>query len=167
MGRTIGSDFALAVYVFPLVLAALSDLRSLRIPNWLTGSLAAAFPVIALLWGGHVDWLSHIAAGLAVLVGAAILFALRLMGGGDVKLLAAVSLWIGLGSLLPFLTLTAVIGGGFAVLLVLLRTSAVQIVLQRVLPRLAHFADAKMKLPYGVPIAIAGILMVPSLSFFI
>jgi prepilin peptidase CpaA len=167
MDRTVGSEFALAIYVFPLVMAGLSDLVSLRIPNWLTGSLAAAFPVVALLCGGQVDWLSHVAAGLAVFIGAAILFALRLMGGGDVKLLAAVALWIGLGSLLPFLTLTAVIGGAFAVVILVLRAPAVQVALRRALPRLPDFAHAKMKLPYGVPIAIAGILMVPSLGFIV
>ena len=104
MVRSVGSEIALAVYVLPLVMAGLSDLRSLRIPNLLTGAFALAFPPTALMFGGGtVDWLSHIAAGAAVFLGAAILFALRLMGGGDVKLLAAVALWIGLGALLPFL----------------------------------------------------------------
>jgi prepilin peptidase CpaA len=165
MGRSIGSQIALASYVFPLVLAALSDLRSLRIPNWLTFSMAAAFPVMAVLFGGEVDWLSHLAAGAAVFLGAAILFALRLMGGGDVKLLAAVALWIGLGPLLPFLVITAVIGGAFTAVILLLRLPVTQVALVRLLPRLSDFSQKKMAVPYGVPIAVAGLLMVPSLAF--
>ena len=166
MVRSVGSEIALAVYVFPLVMAGVSDLRSLRIPNWLTGAFALAFPLTALLFGGGaVDWVSHIAAGAAVFVGAAILFALRLMGGGDVKLMAAVALWIGLGALLPFLLLTAVIGGGLAALVLLLRAPVVQAALARVVPKLAEIVCRKMPVPYGVPIAIAGILMLPSLAF--
>jgi len=166
MVRSVGNEIALAAYVFPLVMAGLSDLRSLRIPNWLTGAFALAFLPTALLFGGGaVDWLSHLAAGGAVFLGAAILFALRLMGGGDVKLLAAVALWIGLGSLLPFLVLTAVIGGGLAAVVLLLRAPIMQAALVRVLPRLAEVARKKMPVPYGVPIAAAGIMMLPSLAF--
>jgi len=165
MGRSIGAEIALAAYVFPLVLAGLSDLCSLRIPNWLTATLAAAFPVVALLLGGEVDWLSHVAAGAAVFAGAAALFALRLMGGGDVKLLAAVALWIGLGRLLPFLAITALIGGVLALAVVLLRLPVVHVLLCRLAPRVAALAERKMAVPYGVPIAIAGLLMIPSLGF--
>jgi Flp pilus assembly protein protease CpaA len=66
---------------------------------------------------------------------------------------------------LPFLTLTAFIGGGFAAAILLLRAPVVQVALSRVLPRVPDFATTKMPVPYGVPIAIAGILMVPSLAF--
>ena len=67
-------EAVLALYVFALVFAALSDLVSLRIPNWLTGALALGFPIAALiagigLSGHHVDWLSHIEAGAAVFAG--------------------------------------------------------------------------------------------------
>jgi len=70
----IGGEAALAVYIFPLVLAGISDFRTLRIPNYLTIALAAAFPLAALAAGQHVDWLSHIEAGLLVFAGGAVLF---------------------------------------------------------------------------------------------
>ncbi|HZL58112.1 MAG TPA: prepilin peptidase [Stellaceae bacterium] len=162
----LGGEFALAIYVFPLVMASITDWRSLRIPNWLTAMLALAFPVAALLGGQPVDWLSHIEAGVLVFVGSAVLFALRIMGGGDVKLLAAVALWLGLGQLLSFLTLTALVGGGFAFLVLMLRHPLVQTTLLATLRRLPAFADKKMPIPYGIPIAVAALLMAPVLPIF-
>ncbi|HUZ74861.1 MAG TPA: prepilin peptidase [Stellaceae bacterium] len=166
MIASIGGEIALAVYVFLLVMAALSDGSNLRIPNWLTASLAAVFPAAALAFGHQVDWLSHFAAALAVFAGAAMFFALRLMGGGDVKLLAAVALWTGLHGVVPFLAVTAVIGGLMALVQLLLRRPMAQVTLLAVLHRLPAIAQRGSPIPYGIPIAAAGILMVPSFSFF-
>ncbi len=107
----LGGEAALAVYIFPLVLAGISDFRTLRIPNYLTAALAAAFPLAALAAGQHVDWLSHIEAGFFVFAGGAVLFAAGFMGGGDVKLLAATALWAGLGQVMPLLAMVAIVGG--------------------------------------------------------
>ena len=98
-------------------------------------------------------------------VAAALLFVFRIMGGGDVKLLAATALWTGVGQLAPFLLLVAVAGGVFAVVVLALRHPLVHVTLLAVLRRLPSFAQEKMPIPYGVPIAVAGILMAPSLSF--
>jgi prepilin peptidase CpaA len=161
----IGSELALAVYVVPLMIAAVTDFHSLRIPNWLTGTMAAAFPVVAVMVGHDVDWLSHLGAGVGVFLAAAVLFMFRVMGGGDVKLLAATALWTGIGQLAPFLMLVAIAGGVFAMLVIALRHPLVHAALLSVLRRLPSFAQEKMPIPYGVPIAVAGILMAPSLSF--
>ncbi len=161
------SEAALAVYVFPLVMAAVSDLYSLRIPNWLTGALLLAFPVMALLVGHDVAWMSHLLAGLCVFAVCAVMFALQWMGGGDVKLLAATAVWIGLGQLLPFLTLVAIVGGVFALILVILRHHVMQATFLATLRRLPSFAQEKMPIPYGVPIAVAGIIMGPSLPLMV
>lgn len=157
---------ALPIYVFLLVMAALSDLRSLRIPNWLTGSLALAFPVAALLLRHPVDWLSHLAAGFGVFVAAAALFMLRLIGGGDAKLLAATALWIGLGQIPSFLILVAMAGGLFALVVLLLRHPFTQTILLATLRQVPAFTQKDMPIPYGVPIALAGILMIPVLPLF-
>jgi prepilin peptidase CpaA len=162
---SIGGQAAFAAYVFALVMAAVNDWRSLRIPNWLTGALAVAFPVAAMLVGHDVQWLSHLAAGLAVFVGAAVLFMLRMIGGGDVKLLGATALWTGLGQVVPLLMLVAVIGGVFALVVLLLRHPFVHAVMLAVLRRLPAFTEAKTPIPYGIPIAIAGIALAPTLSF--
>jgi prepilin peptidase CpaA len=165
MRVSIASELALGIYVFPLAMAAVSDFCSLRIPNKLTGALAAGFPAVALVMGHDVAWMSHLAAGLGVFFIAALLFALRVMGGGDVKLLAAVALWTGLGQLVPFLVLTALVGGFFALAVMLLRSPVVQATCIAVLRRLPAFVQHEAPIPYGIPIAVAGILMAPSLSF--
>ena len=78
-----------------LALACISDLRTRRIPNVLTFSAVAAALVFHLLTGG---WS---AAGWSIagcVLGALLffpMFALRGMGAGDVKLLAAVGAWLG------------------------------------------------------------------------
>jgi prepilin peptidase CpaA len=86
--------------IFPLlvmlVVAAVIDFRSRRIPNWLTAAIAVTGLAQALAWNHSIigGWMS--AVGL--LVGLAInlpLFALNLRGGGDVKLFAGVGAWLG------------------------------------------------------------------------
>src|SRR5262249_49710862 len=152
-------EIVLAFYVFALVLAGFSDFMRLKIPNWLTGALALGFLPAALIAQGPVDWLSHLEAGLAVFAGAALLFALRLLGGGDVKLLAAVALWCGLHLVVPLIFLVALVGGVFALIVLGLRQPIVQTSLVALLRRVPMFLHAKMPIPYGIPIAIAGIAL--------
>jgi len=161
-----GGEAALAIYIFPLVLAGVSDFRTLRIPNYLTAALAAAFPLAALAAGQHVDWLSHIEAGLLVFAGGAVLFAAGFMGGGDVKLLAATALWAGLGQVMPLLAMVAIVGGGFALAMLALRHPLAQTAMLASLHRIPNFAQKQMPIPYGIPIAIAGLLMAPLLPVF-
>ena len=162
---TLGGQIALVLYVWPLVAAAISDYRALRVPNWLTATLACLFPVAALLLGHDVNWLSHIAAGLIVLVAGAAMFHFGLMGGGDVKLLAAASLWMGLGQVVGFLFAVALIGGVFSLLVLVLRNVLMQGMLLTVFGRVPHVTARGASIPYGIPIAIGGILMAPTLPF--
>ena len=95
-----------------LVLAALTDLRERRIPNWLTGGTAALYPVYLVLSpvagrlarrarpraAGRRRWGSGCSPG-------------ELVGGGDVKLIAAISLWAGLDQFILFALVTALTGG--------------------------------------------------------
>jgi len=177
---SVASDAVLAIYVLALVSAGTSDFFRLRIPNWLTGAMTLGFPVAALIavhginihnidldsidWRS-IDWLSHVEAGAAVFVGAAILFACRLLGGGDVKLLAAMALWSGLHLVLPLLFLVAITGGLFGLVVLGLRQPLVQASILATLRRAPAFVYSHMPIPYGVPIAIAGIVMAPHLPF--
>jgi len=94
-----------------LAVAALTDLRERRIPNWLNALVAALYPAYVLLSPVPVPWPA--ALGLALLVGLVglFLFAREQIGGGDVKLIAALSLWAGLDQFVLFALVTTLTGG--------------------------------------------------------
>ena len=108
-----------------LAAAVASDVAALRIPNFVPLALALLFLPAALLSPGPVDWLSHLgAAAIALAVGIG-LFAWGKLGGGDVKLIAAVALWHGLRLLPALVLLIGIIGGIAAILVLVLRWAGV------------------------------------------
>jgi prepilin peptidase CpaA len=102
-----------------LTMACITDLRTRRIPNVLTVSAVIAALLFHLITGG---WS---AAGWSVagcLLGAALffpMFALRGMGAGDVKLLAAIGAWLGPGQVAMVAIMTSIAGGVIGVLVAL------------------------------------------------
>jgi Flp pilus assembly protein protease CpaA len=104
----------LAGLVALLVLAAVIDLRERRIPNWLTGGVAALYPLYVLASPMPTAWLGALAVTAAVFMFGLVLFARQLIGGGDVKLIAALCLWTGLDHLALFALVTSLAGGGLA-----------------------------------------------------
>jgi prepilin peptidase CpaA len=109
-----------AVLALGLGTAVVTDMRTRRIPNWLTAGMAAAGFGIA--FGGGAVTPVQAALGLA--------FGLVLMlpghvigatGAGDVKLMAAVGALVGGGSILRVFLYTAIAGGVFAVVVAVRR----------------------------------------------
>lgn len=103
----------LAALAVLLAIAAVGDARRYVIPNWLCGAvavlslpywLAQGLPV----WPGFAWQLGFAAVVFAVFAG---LFALGWMGGGDVKLIAALALWLPVDRFLSMMIFVA-IGGG-------------------------------------------------------
>ena len=128
-----------------LLTAAFTDLRSRRIANWLNASIAIAAPLYwwtsgLSLWPGVAIQLGMAMAAFACL---SVLFALRAMGGGDVKLLTALALWFDPASFLRLLFMMALVGG-----LLTIGMGAWH-VMRRQRDRLA--------IPYGVAIAAGGL----------
>lgn len=112
-----------AAFALLLIVAAWQDLRTMRIDNGLSLAIVASF----LLWAGaglalgsatmtQIGWSAGCA--VAVFVIGALAFALGAVGGGDVKLLAAASLFAGPTRQFDLLAVTAVVGGllGLAIL---------------------------------------------------
>jgi prepilin peptidase CpaA len=102
--------------------AAIYDVRYRRIPNWLTvaGVLAGIAMNTFLAWDSPQRWSGCFFAlkGMALGFGAyLVLYALRAMGAGDVKLMAAVGAMTGAEDWFGIFILTAILGGIFAVLL--------------------------------------------------
>lgn len=114
------TGLALSALCLSLV-GATVDVKSARVPNWLTcGGLVAGLLVRASLAG----W-SGLSSGLlgAVLGGGVLFlpFLARGIGGGDVKLMAAVGAWVGMGHSLAFILATAIAGGVLALAFVMMR----------------------------------------------
>lgn len=113
---------ALEAILLTLVLgAAVYDVRYRRIPNWLTlaGVLAGFAMNIFLGWDSPQRWSGFFFAlkGTGLAFGLYfVLYAIRAMGAGDVKLMAAVGSMIGWEDWFGVFILTAVVGGVMAVL---------------------------------------------------
>jgi prepilin peptidase CpaA len=98
-----------------LGVATWTDLRSRRIPNWLSlPFLVAGIAVSIWMHGGHgaIESLEGMALGAAIF---GLLCAMGGMGMGDVKLFASIGAWIGPGQLMLALVLTGLAGGLMAV----------------------------------------------------
>lgn len=158
---------ALAICFLALVLsAAFSDAITFTIPNWIPLALLALFPVAGLAAGVPLPTLGlHFAVGFGALVIGVGMFAMGWMGGGDAKLIAAAALWLGPAALLNFVLVTAVTGGGLAMLLLMLRSPAFRPVVVLGPQWVNRLADSDRGIPYGVAIT-AGTLAAFSISPF-
>jgi len=157
-----------ALLVLFVCTAAWWDATADRIPNPLTvGGLAVALVLRALLGFDHVlQGLGGFGLAFVVAVG---LYALRAIGGGDVKLLAAVGAFLGSGEIMGALGLIAVLGAAFALivvsrrgLLLLLVFNTVELIkawltLGRAGP-VRKAATPLLTIPYGVPIALGTLI---------
>ena len=155
----------LPLYILPtlLIAAALGDLMSLRIPNWLTLLTAGLFfPTALLLQMPLAEFGSHILAGVLLFIIGYLLFTFGIFGGGDGKLMAAAGLWFGVSKIVPFLLFTAFAGGVLAVAVI---AWSVVMMSWEIEGDTAPFAGFAKKLrtmtpsvPYGVALAVGGIL---------
>ena len=99
-----------------LLVAAFTDIKRREIDNWLNAAIALAAPLWWLATGyGWLDVAFQLGLALLTLFITALLFALRQMGGGDVKLLTALALWFTPPSFIQLIVMMAVIGGGASV----------------------------------------------------
>jgi prepilin peptidase CpaA len=108
------------VLALGLAAAVVLDVRTRRIPNWLTAGMAAAgFGVAAA--GGHV---SLAQASLGIAVGLLLMLPGHIIGAtgaGDVKLMAAVGALVGPAAVLRVFLYSAVAGGAFAIAIAMRR----------------------------------------------
>ncbi|MEA1082872.1 prepilin peptidase [Sphingomonas sp. CD22] len=142
---------ALAVMLGALLVAAgIEDARTREIANGKNAAIALLAPVwwwaMGLGWGDVAVQLLVAAIVFAVFVGA---FACGWMGGGDVKMIAALALWLPLGSLLQMLMVMSVLGGAITVAMMIERRWQRRI--------------GAVEVPYGVAIAAAALLALPAI----
>ncbi len=148
------TEFLLIGLAVALVWAAIVDVRTFTISNRLNAAIALLAPLywwsIGLpLWPDAAIQMGVAAAVFAVL---ALTFAIGMMGGGDVKLAAALALWFSPTSTVKFLVIMSIAGGLLTVIVLLVH---------RLKPdwQVDENSETKKKpqVPYGVAIAIGGL----------
>ncbi len=135
-----------------VTIAALFDLGSRRIPNWLTfGGLVGGLLIRAQGDGaaGMLSGLGGASLGLAMLLP---FYAVRAVGGGDVKLLAALGALVGPRELLSVALYAAVIGGAMSVV-TLARLGRLRLVVSELVSHPADLSRCGARAPYAVAMA--------------
>jgi prepilin peptidase CpaA len=135
----------LAALAIALLFAAVTDLRHRTIANWLNAAIALGAPLFwwatgLALWPDAALQLGVAAAAFGILAG---LFALGAMGGGDVKLLTALALWVPPLLFVQLLVMMALLGGLLTVVM-----GAWHVTRRR---------RERLAIPYGLAIACAGL----------
>ncbi len=150
------------VFPFLMAYAAASDLLTMRISNRVTGFVVAGFVLYAPAAGmglEEIGW--HLAAGALTLTVTFAMFARGWVGGGDAKLAAGTALWLGFGSLLDYVVVASILGGGLTLGLLYLRTLPLPAITVR-LPFAVRLHDMKTGIPYGIALAAAALIVMPS-----
>ncbi|PXA87041.1 pilus assembly protein CpaA [Caulobacter sp. D4A] len=156
------SFLPLIVFAGLAVVAGLKDVTSYTIPNWISLALLGAFPFAALL--GGVGWTTAglcLAVGFGLLLVGMLMFALRWVGGGDAKFLAACALWMGVTGLPSFLLITALAGGALTFGLMSLRSGWLEPIIAGSPAWVRRLGDKKGDVPYGVAIAVGALAALP------
>lgn len=138
----------LGLLALMLLAACWFDLRSRRIPNLLC--LAIALLAVPFWWANGVGlWPGvPLQLGVAAIVFAlfAFAFAIGAMGGGDVKLVTAVALWLPWPAVVAMLVIMSLAGGVLTIALVVRKQLAK--------------AEGRLEIPYGVAIAFGGLWLI-------
>jgi prepilin peptidase CpaA len=150
-----------------LSLSVWFDVRSRRIPNLLTAAGLGAALVLRGFFGVSVlEGVEGAAVGLGL---ALVPFALGMLGGGDVKLLAAVGGFMGPSRLIGAFLAIALVGGVMALVEALRRRAGREMMSRSfaVVKNLALFgrfgyrpmieSEGAMTVPYGVAIAVGAL----------
>src|SRR4051812_15966085 len=155
------------LFVLVMVVAMAWDATTLEIPDMASVVLAAGFLGGAIVRDAGLSLiLQHIAAGLVLFAAGAGLFRLGVWGGGDVKFMAAISLWFGWGGLPAWLFMVALAGGVLALAILVLRNTVATPApwwpgwLNRL-----HRQDEGI--PYGIALGAGGLLVLDQATAFL
>jgi prepilin peptidase CpaA len=141
-----------------LLWAAGEDVRRLTIENWVSLSIVGLYPIHVLASPVPVNWLMSVTIAAGTFAVGFALFARKLFGGGDVKLLTATALWAGPSLFPSFIFLMSIAGGVIAGVMLLNRWRAA--------PAGGDETGRKAGpavMPYGVAIAVGGLMVAGTL----
>lgn len=134
--------------------AALQDTRRLKISNLFPIGVIGCFVVWVALIGIHITLWENLVAFILTLAAGLVLFSRNWLGGGDVKLLAAVALWFNLANIGHMLCYIAVSGMFLTLAFIFVR---------RMLP--AYYGNwvalrRRGPIPYGIAIAAGAVIAI-------
>jgi prepilin peptidase CpaA len=150
------SSVLLIALALLLVAAGIQDARTREIANWKNAAIALLAP--AWWWAAGIAPWPDAALQIGLAAVTLFLFALAFrfgwMGGGDVKLIAALALWLPVAPLTWMLIVMSIAGGALTIVMVVDRAVARR--------------EGPVEVPYGVAIAIAALLTLrePILNHF-
>ena len=145
-----GWNIALPILIFVLggllVSAGIEDARTREIANWKNAAVALLAPLWWYANGLDIwpDMALQLGVALAVFAVFLLVFHFGLMGGGDVKLIVALALWLPFPAYLSMLMVMSIAGGVVTIVMMA----------ERVIKK----TSATIEVPYGVAIAFAGLL---------
>jgi prepilin peptidase CpaA len=161
------STYSVLLLLFPAVMtfAGAMDLLTMTIPNRISIALIAAFFVCAAFAGLTLEQVGmHLACGALILAIGMAMFAARLLGGGDAKLMAASAIWVGSDNLFMYFLVISVLGGILAIALLLYRQLPAASL--RLPPWALRLHVPGSHMPYGVAIAAAALWIYPKTIWF-
>ncbi|MFN3518717.1 MAG: prepilin peptidase [Sphingomonas sp.] len=139
-----------------LVSAGIEDARVREIANWKNAAIALLAPLwwVSIGMAPWPDMAIQVGVALIVLAAFCVAFHFGWMGGGDVKMIAALALWVPVPALIQILLVMSIVGGLITVVMLIdhrIRKTA-----------------GNPEVPYGVAIAIAGLMILrePLLNHF-
>jgi len=152
----------LAGFPVLVIVAALRDVTSYTIPNWISLALAGLFPLAALAVGLPLSDVGlNLAVGAGALVAGMAMFALGWIGGGDAKLFATAALWLGWPAFINDIAVTGLAGGALAMVLLALRSTHVRPFVPNGPAWFGRLAEPGENVPYGVAIAVGALMAFP------
>jgi prepilin peptidase CpaA len=152
----IGLNYLLAVF---LVSAIYLDWRFRQLPNYLSLLVLLSAVFTLLLQQEDINGASYelglrILTALLLLLAAIPVYHLGGLAAGDIKLIAALSVWFEFEQLKTFLLLTTLIGGSIAILIV-----CYNFCLNLLSPRYQGNKKAITTVPYGIAISLGAALV--------
>ena len=167
-------ELVLAILLSTIVtLAAIQDLRVQKIPNLLTYpsmGLGLLYHSVANGLDGFIMSAGGLALGIGLLI---VPYAMGEMGAGDAKLMGAVGAAVGPQGVFTAFLFTAIIGGVYALLILVIRRQESKglftrhimmlktfVLTRQFIPVPASEDERKPKLSYGIPIALGTILYI-------
>jgi prepilin peptidase CpaA len=149
-----------------MALAAVTDLLTLKIPNRLSMAVAAGYFVAAYVARAPFAEIGmHMLCGLAVLAFTYGLFRFGFLGAGDGKLAGATALWMGFHPLADYGFYATVAGGAMSILILVGRRYALPQMLASQ-PWIVRLHEAKGPIPYGIALALGGMIAYPQSPLF-